>query len=149
MSYPQSDTGSVSLSPHYYFITTVTADRTPVFTDLYLVRQVVNCMREYHDNAWLHSAAWVFMPNHLHWLFQLEESQSLQDVIGKFKGKSARLANRHLKRHGSFWQAAFYEHVLEEREEMRKFADFMLANPLRAGLAQRLEDYAHWDACWL
>jgi putative transposase len=28
-------------------------------------------------------------------------------------------------------------------------ARYIVANPLRAGLVNRVEDYSHWDSIWL
>jgi putative transposase len=32
---------------------------------------------------------------------------------------------------------------------MTSIARYIVANPLRAGLVERLGDYPHWDAVWL
>jgi len=34
-------------------------------------------------------------------------------------------------------------------EDLMKVARYIVANPLRAGLAGHLADYPHWDAIWL
>jgi hypothetical protein len=32
---------------------------------------------------------------------------------------------------------------------LRDIARYIIANPLRAGLAESIGDYPHWDAIWL
>ena len=34
-------------------------------------------------------------------------------------------------------------------EDLRGLARYIVANPLRAQLVQRIGDYPHWDAMWL
>jgi len=56
---------------------------------LALARIVVREMRRVHDADALNSLAWVVMPDHVHWLFQLGSSVSLSTVVKAFKARSA------------------------------------------------------------
>ena len=47
------------------------------------------------------------------------------------------------------WQSGFHDHALRREEDLAQLARYIVANPLRAGLAQRVGDYPHWDAAWL
>jgi REP element-mobilizing transposase RayT len=106
-------------------------------------------MKRLHDAAAVESLAWVLMPDHLHWLLVLGNRHSLGQVLNVLKGRSARALNRHLGRRGAIWQPAFHDHALRADEELREIARYIVANPLRAGLAAKLGDYPHWDAVWL
>jgi len=110
-----------------------------------LIRQI----KVLHHDKQVYSLAWVVMPDHMHWLFQFNESVSLSKLINLFKGRTARVLNKELNRKGKFWQAAYYDHVLGKDEDIKKVARYIVANPLRAGLVNRIEDYSHWDADWL
>jgi REP element-mobilizing transposase RayT len=83
------------------------------------------------------------MPDHVHWLMQIAGSQSLQNIIKTVKSKtSIRLAQR-------IWQAGYYDHAIRQEEDMQTIARYIVANPIRAGLVNKVSDYPHWDAIWL
>lgn len=106
-------------------------------------------MRAMHDEEVLNSLAWVVMPDHVHWLFQLGETMDLSSAIKRFKARSALRVNDYLHRQGKLWQKGFYDHALREDEGVQNIARYIVANPLRAGLVQHIGDYPLWDAIWL
>jgi len=120
-----------------------------MFRDVWSGRVLVREMRALTAEQGLQSLGWVVMPDHLHWLFQLGEPADLAATMRQFKGRSARALNRHLGREGSVWQRAYFDHALREEEDIRDIARYIVANPLRAGLVDRLGDYPLWDAIWL
>lgn len=133
-----------------YFVTAVLAEREQrYFAELACARCVVAEMRTLHESGAMHSLAWVIMPDHLHWLFQLGESTTLSALMKGFKARSAQRLNHYLKRHGPLWQKAFYDHAVREEEDVKGIARYIVANPLRAGLVDNIGDYPHWDAIWL
>ena len=139
----------VSIPHQVYFLTTVTADRVPYFSDFFIGRLVVHEMRILHDSNAVNSFAWVLMPDHLHWLFELGEEYDLGNVVKRLKGRSARTINQILGRNGAIWQREYYEHALRRDEDIQETARYIIANPLRAKLVERLGDYPLWDANWL
>lgn len=149
MTYNALRKGRFSEPNRAYFITAVTNERRPVFADLNAARLLIREMRGLHDAKSVSSLAWVVMPDHLHWLFQLGDNVSLEKAVGMLKGRSGLLINKHLGEMGSLWQAAFHDHALREEEDLRDIARYIVANPLRAGLVGSLGEYPHWDAVWL
>lgn len=106
-------------------------------------------MRVLHESGAVNSLAWVVMPDHVHWLFQLGETGTLSLVAKSFKARSAQRVNRYLDRQGALWQKAFYDHAVRKEEDIQGIARYIVANPLRAGLAENIGDYPLWDAIWL
>ena len=106
-------------------------------------------MRALHDDEAVCSLAWVVMPDHVHWLFQLGEYMDLSAAIKRFKARSARRVNDYLHRQGALWQKSFYDHALRKDEDVQGVARYIVANPLRAGLVEHVGDYPLWDAIWL
>ncbi|MBI5331450.1 MAG: transposase [Betaproteobacteria bacterium] len=150
MSYAALRKGRFSEAQRAYFITCVLADRrSALFADLFLVRQVVAEMRRLHEAGLVNSLAWVVMPDHIHWLLQLENQIELAGIMKSFKARSALAINRRLGRHGPLWQKAYHDHALRDGEDPYATARYIAANPLRAGLVQDIGDYPHWDAAWL
>jgi putative transposase len=106
-------------------------------------------MRRLHEVGWVDSLAWVLMPDHLHWLLALERAPDLARVMGRVKGRSARRVNDLCGRAGRVWQESYHDRALRREEDLVAMARYVVANPLRAGLVERLGDYPHWDARWL
>jgi REP element-mobilizing transposase RayT len=135
--------GRVSLGNQVYHVTTATLGREPVFADFHAARILISALRHAAHEKRAQTLAFVVMPDHLHWLMQLGESRGLSAVVGAMKSVVAHRLGRRI------WQAGFYDHALRGDEDLPGVARYIVANPLRAGLAQKLGDYPHWDAVWL
>ena len=149
MSYDALRKGRYSLQHQVYCITTVTRNRDPLFTDIIAARLLVHELRRLHENNRVKSLAFIVMPDHLHWLLQLNEHWPLSKVMKSLKAKSALTINRHLGQTGSIWQKAYYDRAVRQHEDIQQIARYIVANPLRAGLASNIGDYPHWDCIWL
>ena len=140
--------GRVSEANRAYLLTTVTHQRHTIFQDWRLARLLIAEMRRLHDQQLVHSLAWVVMPDHLHWLIQLQEIP-LPKLVLQLKSRSAIAINKARNASGRVWQKGFHDHALRKEEGLTATARYIVANPLRAGLVQRVGDYPHWDAIWL
>lgn len=150
MPYDDLRKGRFSENGRAYFITSVLAEREKqYFGNFACARHVVAEMRALHESGAVDSLAWVVMPDHVHWLFQLGKSLSLSSIVKRFKARSARRVNAYLNRQGSLWQKAFYDHAIRQEDDIRQIARYIVGNPLRAGLVEHIGDYPHWDAAWL
>jgi len=69
MAYTDLLKGRRSEAFRAYFVTTVTQQRNPVFTDLYCARAFIAVLRNLHAQKHIYSLAWVLMPDHFHGLF--------------------------------------------------------------------------------
>lgn len=149
MSFNDLRKGRFSETGQIYFVTMVTNKREPYFLNFFMARKLIYQIRLLHDDKQVYSLAWVIMPDHVHWLFQLNESISISKLINLFKGRTARILNKDINRKGKFWQSAYYDHAVRKDENIKKIARYIIANPLRANLVEKVEDYSHWDADWL
>jgi REP element-mobilizing transposase RayT len=89
------------------------------------------------------------MPDHAHWLLQLGEAKTLPKAVESLKARSARDANQALARTGPLWSRAYHDHGVRTEQDVRPLARYVIANPIRAGLAQRAGDYPYWNASFL
>ncbi|MDH4570716.1 transposase [Pseudomonas sp. BN414] len=140
--------GRLSEPGRIYLLTTVTHERTPVFATWNagcLVAWEIYAMREGRS---LETLAWVLMPDHLHWLVQLHTG-TLEEHVQRLKSRSAIALNSMKSSSGRVWQKGFHDHALRKEEDVRAVARYVVANPLRAGLVEKLGDYPFWDAIWL
>ena len=132
-----------------YILTSVTHRRRPVFVDFHLGRLVANAMRHHDLSGHTETLAYVVMPDHFHWLLSLG-GIGLPRLMASLKGYTA----RHIKARidlggGPLWQDGYHDHALRREENVRAVARYIVANPLRARLVERLGDYPLWDAVWL
>ena len=140
--------GRFSEQNHIYLLTANTHRREPVFKDYALGRLVVHQFRHAQEKGVVDSLAWVVMPDHFHWLVQLQKG-SLGQLMCQVKSLSARSVNSATGRRGSLWQPSFHDHSLRQEESLVRVARYVVANPLRAGLVEKLGDYPLWDAIWV
>lgn len=149
MNHPHSSDlrrGRVSIPGQIYLVTCVTEKRVPWFRDFFNGRIVVSTLRYHEENGNAKTLAYVVMPDHLHWLFELGEKISLSRLMGSLKSYTARRIGANGQ---AVWQKGYHDHALRREEEVSDTARYVVANPLRAGLVQRLGDYPLWDAMWL
>ena len=140
--------GRYSEDGRLYLLTCVVLEREPIFRDLTLARSVIQQLRLVHQEGRAKSLAWVVMPDHLHWLVELN-SECLDALMRNLKSRSALQINRLRQRQGRVWQRGFHDRALRKEDDVRKVARYIIANPLRAGLVEDVGDYPHWDAIWL
>jgi len=105
-------------------------------------------MKHLHDSKRVLSLAFVVMPDHVHWLIQLEQ-ESLDKIMHAFKGVSAKHVNRLMGSRGKIWQASYHDHAVRKEEDLTGIARYIVANPVRARLVRKVGDYPLWDAVWV
>jgi REP element-mobilizing transposase RayT len=134
--------GRWSQSGQVYLITAVTVARRPLFAELTAARQAVRALHSAQVVSCATTLAFVVMPDHVHWLAQLQRG-TLSEAVRVYKATvSAALGRR-------AWQRGFHDRALRRQDDVRAVARYIVANPLRAGLVRDIGDYPHWDAAWL
>ncbi|ALS95615.1 hypothetical protein ADT26_08715 [Xanthomonas oryzae] len=93
--------------------------------------------------------AWVLMPDHVHWLVQLGNVTPLARVVSCMKTASTRAVNQQRGVPAAVWARAYHDRGLRKEDDLRSVAGDLIANPLRAGLVERVGDSPFWDAIWL
>jgi putative transposase len=83
------------------------------------------------------------MPDHVHLLLGVPFRLSLSHLVGAWKSRCYRLWRARGNEH-SFWQRSYYDHALRKEEDLRRVAEYILNNPVRAGLVGRFKEY---EAC--
>lgn len=93
--------------------------------------------------------AWVLMPDEWQGLVMLGERDSLSTLMGRFKAITSRAVEDRHRVNGWLWGRGFRDRVLRVEEDPVQVARELVGAPMRAGLVQRLGDYAYWNAAWL
>ena len=79
----------------------------------------------------------MIMPDHVHLMLSFPETDKrMQTIVSKWKEWTAKTLQ--IK-----WQRDFFEHRLRKEENFREKADYVLANPVRACLVDRTEDWRY------
>ena len=136
--------GRVSVAGQAYLVTSVARDRRPLLCQSSAARALVEQLRRSRADGEAEWLAWVVMPDHFHALMVLGERADLSTVMKGLKGRTARAAGL-----GALWQPGFHDHAVRTDESLRDAARYVLANPVRAGLVDRLAEYPWWGCTWL
>jgi REP element-mobilizing transposase RayT len=136
-------TGRHSQAGFIYSVTTVTAHRRPTFTAFSAARALIRIIHHPDLASRTQTLAYVVMPDHLHWLFQLGSSDSLSQCVQRLKSLSTKALCPDL------WQKGFHDRAIRLEEDLPAIGRYIVSNPVRAGLVSRVGAYPHWDAIWL
>lgn len=140
--------GRFSEPGRIYLLTTITHHRDPLFMDFHNARLVINELRKADQEQSCQSLAWVVMPDHLHWLIELQ-SATLATLMRRFKSRSSLALHKAGVKQNPVWQAGYQDRALRRDQDVKWVARYIVANPLRAGLVGSVREYPHWDAVWL
>ena len=95
--------------------------------------------------------AYCIMPNHVHMLidhfagemtFHRGKSAKypVTETLRLLKGSTARNCNSALERSGHFWHHESYDHFVRDGEELARVIQYILNNPVKAGLVKEWTD---------
>jgi putative transposase len=117
------------------------------------------------DNDLYELVYYSIMPNHVHilidtaiqvteyemidgvatpfWSEELpKDFKELDEIMRRIKGASAYYCNKILKKTGQpFWQKDSYDHFVRNKKEWYNIINYILQNPVKAGLAKQWQDW--------
>ena len=82
-------------------------------------------------------SAFVVMPDHVHLLVNFPEGESMKGSLRDWKRWTARQL-------GISWQRDWFDHRLRAEESWRAKAEYLVNNPVRAGLVEEAEDWPYY-----
>ena len=119
-----------------------------MFADFLCARTAIKCLQACDAQNFTETLAYVLMPDHLHWLFVLQQGE-LSDAMRRFKPNAAHAVNLMRGSVGqTLWQPGFHDRAIRHDDDLPTIACYVVANPIRAGLTRSVASYAHWDAVW-
>jgi putative transposase len=131
-----------------YFTTSATDNRQVLSEE---ERDVVMISILFHNEVRYELSALVVMPDHFHLLIEpLQSDQgdfNLSSIFHSIKSFSAREILRLRKsppgsRHRSqIWQEETYEYIIRNEQDYLEKFEYILRNPVKAGLVERVDDY--------
>ncbi|WP_461094737.1 REP-associated tyrosine transposase [Spirosoma gilvum] len=109
------------------------------------IAQLVKQSLHFGHNSTYNLHAYCIMPNHVHALLTpLEDDVPFYKILQRIKTYTSVRANRILNRVGQpFWQAESYDHVVRTHKSFGSIINYILQNPVKAGLVENWEDWPH------
>jgi len=157
---------SVSKDTPALFFTSVTKDRVPVFRSAPIKEVACRALDEARRSGRFLLLAYVFMPDHLHWITDscLKPSQILRFVDGVLAHRIIEFLKKHnhhrslaklrgLEKNRGYKHSLWDHHPnalwLTSEPAFMQRVNYIHQNPVRAGLVERAEDY-RWSSqrCW-
>ena len=131
-------------------LTLATYGRRPWFTEDAVVDYCLASLAEVARRASFSVYAYCFMPDHVHLLLGGEaDDADLLDFVKRFK-QGTGWWFRNVYRAGGLkasptplWQKSYYDHTLRKEEGLLAVAEYIVGNPVRAGLAHEVGQYPY------
>jgi putative transposase len=129
-----------------YFLTFCTRNRCHVFTTPEAVALVLTQILRGADQEQLAILAYCFMPDHVHLLVEGREERS--DCL-RFIARAKQYSGFYYERAFGqpLWQRYSFERTLRDEEATLSVARYIVENPLRARLVERVTDYPFVGSC--
>lgn len=128
---------------HCFSVTIVTANRVPLFADSSNVKVGRGALLEAAGKYQSRVFAYCFMPDHIHLLAATPPGVDFVGFIRQFKQLSAHRFRRLLRTRRPIWQARFHDHALRSEEGLLAAAQYILDNPVRAGIVSDAGSYPY------
>jgi len=97
---------------------------------------LLDTARIYHDSGRWYLHLILLMPDHLHALVGIPGETNMSDLVRDYKRITARKA-------GVKWQRNYFDHRLRRDESLREKGNYILLNPVRAGLITESEEWSY------
>ncbi len=123
-----------------YSLTFCTAERRQIFTQQTVVDLALSQISRAGREREFSVIAYCFMPDHVHLLVQsMSPSCSLEKFVHAAKQYSGFAYAKHTGQ--QLWQHSYFDHALRDDESIGRAVRYILGNPIRAGLVQRVDEY--------
>ena len=123
-------------------VTVAVKARRPVFVKAELATAALDTLRHLADEHDVPVYAYCIMPDHVHMVLSPSNTCDIITFVGRFKNLVLRTTWTH-EEMGSFWQRSFWDHFVRDDQDLRQLVDYVLANPVRAGLVQEWSQYPY------
>ena len=125
----------------YYFVTTTTHRRAPLFERADLAEIVVGALYDIRSRGHIRVHGFVVMPDHFHAVMSLPDEEHLPKLMHSLKSYTAHAINNAREGRGKVWQDGYYGYALRDLEDARKKVRYVLGNPIRKGLLEEFGSY--------
>ena len=95
---------------------------------------VLAAMAHNHEKLLWHCRLCLLMPDHLHAIIAFPREPGMKTLVTNWKKFVA-------VKFGVEWQRDFFDHRLRDHHQLQEKMEYILMNPVRKGLCERMEDW--------
>ena len=127
--------------PPKYFVTICSFRRRKILTMKGLAEEIATCLSQSLSIHGWAVGRYVIMPDHVHFFCSPRETEkTLSEFVRDVRKRISRRA--HEKGiEGIIWQRDFFDRLLRSDESYEEKSEYMLQNPVRAGLCASQDDW--------
>jgi putative transposase len=122
------------------FVTFAVMDRVRVFSSPIIAELAKNVVVEYRHAGWYRLFCYCIMPDHIHLLLRTN-GRALSRIVGTLKNRIRYPAKGLGCRFA--WQSGFHDRIRRAGETVDEYAEYILANPVRAGMVRVYTEYPY------
>ena len=127
-----------------YFVTASCWEKQSLMQSDRMAQLLIDVLCHYREQKKYLLHEFVVMPNHFHLL--VTPGETLERAMQLVKGGFSFRAKREIGISGEIWQTSFVDRRVRDMGEYGKIRIYIHQNPVRAGLAERAEDYPYGSA---
>src|SRR6202521_70122 len=131
-----SDPGKILSSTRTFFATTKTSMGRALLQSERHANLMIDVLRSYVAAKKFVVHDFVVMPDHVHMLMTLDDTMSIEKAMQLIKGGYSYRLKKELGHTGEIWQRGFSEVRVDDRTSFLAHRDYIVQNPVKAGLAR-------------
>ncbi|MBN1540528.1 transposase [candidate division KSB1 bacterium] len=131
------------VAPRFYHIFNRGIDRQIIFPDHLAYQHFVELWKIYSSRFRLTTVAYCLMPNHFHFLIQVNRDHTVSKCLGCFLDAYVRSTNRRTGRTGSMFADRFKDVQVDREGYLIYLCRYIHLNPIKADLVADLRDWPH------
>ena len=129
-----------------FFITANAAEGKSLLQSTRAATLFLDTLFSYRDAGKFQIHEFVVMPNHVHFLITLGNGTTLERALQLIKGGFFYRAKRELGINSEIWRRGYLDHRSRDESDYRQHRAYIPANPVRAHLAENLDEYPYGSA---
>ncbi len=129
-----------------FFVTSKTNGGASLLQTERMANLFIDVLRTYVTTKKFRLHDFVVMPNHFHLQLTLDGRKTLEKTVGLVKGRFSYRAKKELGCRYEIWQPGFSDERVWDRESFLLHRKYIDENPVKAGLADKPENYPYGSA---
>lgn len=122
-------------------------NRAHIFFDEKDRKQYLSLLKKYSVKWESPIMAYCLMSNHVHLLTKPAANESLYKMMQGLTLCYTQYVNRMYQRTGRLWESRYHSCIVDQEKYLWAVARYIEQNPVRAGMAEKPEDYHYSSAC--
>ncbi|MBZ5491057.1 MAG: transposase [Acidobacteriia bacterium] len=132
--------------PRTFFVTSKTYGGASLLQTERMANLFIDVLRIYVTTKKFRLHDFVVMPNHFHLQLTLDGRKTIEKAVGLVKGRFSYRAKKELGCRFEVWQPGFSDERVWDRESFLRHRSYIDNNPVKAGLADKPENYPYGSA---